>query len=179
MSLNIQLVNMPFGNIEKPSIGLTQLSARTKKLYAEKVFVGVNYLNHEFGRLLGPPAYKYIASHQNGLVSGFGEWFFRQVAFPDQPDNREAYLTRFGPYFGPDVLQSFRRDLQPLRGRLADILDELIQSYGLDQADIIGLSRHSFKTWRALRWRGVCAACGRIRSSSWAERIVKARWVSS
>jgi hypothetical protein len=109
MSLNIQLVNMPFGNIEKPSIGLTQLSARTKKLYAEKVSVGLNYLNHEFGKLLGPQAYKYIASHQNGLVSGFGEWFFRQVAFPDEPDNREAYLTRFGPYFGPEVLHARER----------------------------------------------------------------------
>lgn len=145
MSLNIQLINMPFGNIEKPSIGLTQLSARVRELYGSKVTVDINYLNHEFGKLLGPHAYKYIATHQSGLVSGFGEWFFRQVAFPEQIDNQQAYLTRFGPYFGSDVLQLFRTNVQPLRARLAEILDDLIGRYHLDQADIVGFSSTFFQ----------------------------------
>jgi ribosomal peptide maturation radical SAM protein 1 len=136
---------MPFGNIEKPSIGLTQLSARVRDVHGDKVTVDVNYLNHEFGKLLGPSAYKYIATHQSGLVSGFGEWFFRQVAFPDQADNQEAYLTRYASTFGSDVLQLFRTNVQPLRARLAEILDELIVRYRLDQADLVGFSSTFFQ----------------------------------
>jgi ribosomal peptide maturation radical SAM protein 1 len=145
MSLNIKLVNMPFANIEKPAIGLTQLAARIRDVHGSKVSVDVNYLNHEFGKLIGPPAYKYIATHQSGLISGFGEWFFRQVAFPEQPDNREAYFQRFGPYFGPEGVQAFRTILQPLRARLPEILDSLIDRYGMDQADIVGFSSTFFQ----------------------------------
>jgi ribosomal peptide maturation radical SAM protein 1 len=145
MSLNIQLVNMPFGNLEKPAIGLTQLKARTSDVHGDAVRIDVNYLNHEFGRLLGPGPYKYIATHQNGLISGFGEWFFRQAAFPDIADNRDAYLARFGPYFGPEVLQRIERDLIPLRRRLPQALDELIERYRLDRADIVGLSSTFFQ----------------------------------
>lgn len=140
MCLNIRSVNMPFGDIGRPSIELTQLAEQTRRLRSEKVAIDIKYLNHEFGRLFGPKACKYITTHQSGLVSGFGAWFFRQVAFPELPEKREAYLTRFGHYFGLDVLQWFKRDLQPLRNRLADILGNLIDKYGLDQADIIGLS---------------------------------------
>jgi ribosomal peptide maturation radical SAM protein 1 len=145
MSLDIKLINMPFANIEKPAIGLTQLCARLRELYGSRVTVDVNYLNHEFGKLIGPPAYKYIATHQSGLISGFGEWFFRQVAFPDQPDNMDAYLQRFGPYFGQDGLHAFRTILQPLRGRLPEILDDLVARYQIDRADIVGFSSTFFQ----------------------------------
>jgi len=145
MSLVIQLVNMPFGDIQRPSIGLTQLKARATQIYGPRVSVGINYLNLELARMVGPVIYRYIASHQNGLISGLGEWLFRQAAFPELENNRESYLTRFGHHFGPELRQIFEKQLEPVRNRLNEILDELIERYRLHQADIVGFSSTFFQ----------------------------------
>src|SRR5688500_1591373 len=99
MPLNIKLINMPFALLSAPSLGLTQLKAVTRSAFPRDVAVELAYANHDFGRILGTRAFGIIASSQAGLVSGLGEWLFRRVAFPDAPDNRAAFITRFGHHF--------------------------------------------------------------------------------
>jgi magnesium-protoporphyrin IX monomethyl ester (oxidative) cyclase len=145
MTLNIQLINMPFGDLRRPSIGLTQLRSRLYDVHGENVRVGINYLNLEFGRLIGVNAYQRIALDQSGLVSGFGEWFFRAVAFPDIADNQATYLARFAHHFGPKWKDFIDKTLTPLRAQLSEILDMLIVQYRLDEADVVGLSSTFFQ----------------------------------
>ena len=140
MTLKIRLVNMPFASLARPSIGLTQLRTVAEQRFGDAIEVKLNYLNHAFGSLLGEEAYNLISGSMIGHVTGFGEWFFRQAAFPDEPDNRAAYFSRFGRQFGRANQQLAERVVEPIRLRLTQVIDDMISNYRLDEADMVGLT---------------------------------------
>lgn len=140
MPLNIKLVTMPFAALNRPSIGLTQLKAVTAAAHGDRVAIDLCYINQEFGHLLGQDLYDYITESGVGLTTGIGEWLFRQVAFPDEPDNLDEYFMRFGHLFDPVHRRLIDEVALPLRRRLPELLDDLIVEYRLHEADIVGLS---------------------------------------
>ena len=95
--MRVVLINMPFASLAMPSLALTQLSAVMEGL-GERVQTETLYLNLDFARYLGNRSDYSHALEDAGFMTGFGDWFFRQVAFPDADDNSEAYLDRY--YFG-------------------------------------------------------------------------------
>ena len=52
------------------------------------------YLNHEFAQYLGLDLYFYFTDSAESMNKGLGEWFFRQVAFPEAPDNSAEYINK-------------------------------------------------------------------------------------
>jgi magnesium-protoporphyrin IX monomethyl ester (oxidative) cyclase len=82
---------MPFFSIHLPSIALTQIKTVLSVKLHGQVDSEIFYLNQDFAQFLGLGNYDFIAHSVKSTVSGLGDWFFRQIAFPEVADNREVY----------------------------------------------------------------------------------------
>jgi ribosomal peptide maturation radical SAM protein 1 len=135
----IALVNMPFASLNLPSIALTELKSVLDRQYGDRVSVEVLYLNHDFAHYLGMDAYCFVSDTMKALNTGLGDWVFRQVAFPEEDDNTEAYFRRFYPRRNMQN-QKVIHFVEEKRPRLEQFLDLLIDKYRLEQADLVGFT---------------------------------------
>lgn len=142
--MRIALVNMPFSSLQIPSIALHQLETVIREKFRDAE-VDIHYLNHDFGALVGPDLYAWISESLAGHTCGFGEWLFRLAAFPEHGDNEEAYFTRYLHHFGAPQVERYRRELAPVRADLPRMLDRMIETHGLADADIVGLTSMFFQ----------------------------------
>ncbi|HSS47640.1 MAG TPA: hypothetical protein VLX28_01715 [Thermoanaerobaculia bacterium] len=94
--VKISLINMPFATLQFPSIALTQLKSVAESRFGSRVRVRILYLNHDFAHYLGLEMYQAMNSLQ-ASNAGLGDWLFRSLAFPEQPDNTDAYFQRYYP----------------------------------------------------------------------------------
>jgi ribosomal peptide maturation radical SAM protein 1 len=133
------LIDMPFANVRFPSIALTQLASLVRAKLGNKVSVEVIYISHDFAKFTGVDLYQYISQSIEPLYAGLGDWFFREVAFPDLPDNTEKYLRRFYWAKGKQT-QQVKNLIAEKRPILNQYMDDLIGKYKLDEADIIGFT---------------------------------------
>lgn len=140
----IALINMPFAALYSPSLALTQLKAVVDGEYGERVSVDILYLNHDFARYIGVDLYERIGLSVESLVSGAGEWFFRQLAFPELTDNTERYFLRYFPR-RDEQSQMLKRLIREKRQGLDYLLDELIAKYNLEQAELVGFTSTFFQ----------------------------------
>jgi ribosomal peptide maturation radical SAM protein 1 len=158
--MRVALVNMPFSSLQIPSIAMHQLESVIDQRFGTDIAVSTHYLNHDFGRLVGPDIYAWISESLAGHTCGFGEWLFRAAAFPDHADNTEAYFRRYAHHFGEAQIARYHEELAPVRDRLPEILDELIDQHDLANADLVGLTSMffqnvpSFALARRLKERG-------------------------
>jgi ribosomal peptide maturation radical SAM protein 1 len=134
----IALVNMPLANLAMPSLALTQLQAVVRKAFGDQVDAAVHYLNHDFAHFLTLPAYGELMSFEHH-PTGLGEWFFRAVAFPDEPDNAEEYFTRYYPQHS-ERNRMIKQFALSKRAGLEAHFDAMIDKYGLAEADIVGFT---------------------------------------
>jgi ribosomal peptide maturation radical SAM protein 1 len=135
----IALINMPFANLSMPSIALTQLKTVVESRFKEQVSIDVLYLNHDFANYLGLELYELILSSAEAQNSGLGDWFFRQTAFSDLPNNAGVYLSRYFP-FRTDQMNTLKSGVLEKRRGLDRFFDSLISKYALDQADVVGFT---------------------------------------
>jgi magnesium-protoporphyrin IX monomethyl ester (oxidative) cyclase len=142
----ICLINMPFATPQAPSIALTQLKAVLGERFAGRATVEIHYLNLDFLALTGDLAHYQAVISGHGRLAGTADWFFRQAAFPDAPDNTGEYLERF--YFDHDdpEVASMRNFLLEKRPRLTGFLDALIKRHRLDEASVVGFTSLFFQT---------------------------------
>lgn len=130
----IALVNMPFADVNRPSLSLTQLKHVVEKdLSAE---VDIHYLNQEFGLLFGKELYETISDE---YVKGLGDWIFRHIAFPDEEDNADKYLMRHFP-MRDEASMKLKEGILEKREALSDALDAMIERFKLAEADLVGFS---------------------------------------
>ena len=135
----ICLINMPFAVLHLPSIALTQIRSIMQREFGDRVSVDTMYLNHDFADFLGVANYYVVTGSQESQNTGFGDWFFREAAFPELLPNTEEYFRRYFPQ------REMREELKnsPLvakRPEVGPFLDELIDRYRLDQADLVGFT---------------------------------------
>ncbi|HKS30087.1 MAG TPA: RiPP maturation radical SAM C-methyltransferase [Pyrinomonadaceae bacterium] len=138
--LKVSFINMPFASLESPSLGLTQLKSVMDSQFQGRVRVEeVMYLNQDFGHYIGISLYQYMSKSGEASHSGLGDWFFRQVAFPELEDNSEIYFRRYFPMLKGEVKETMAV-VKEKRAGLAAYLDELIDKYALDEMDIVGFT---------------------------------------
>src|SRR5262245_9973004 len=135
----IALINMPFGDLRLPSIGLTQLKAVLDDEHQGRVAVDIHYCSHDFAQYLGIGLYRSISSSLNHHNAGLGDWIFRQVAFPFTEDNTEEYFARYYPFQTSEV-EALKNTIHEKRAGLEDFIDDLIDRDHLDEANIVGLT---------------------------------------
>lgn len=71
--------------------------------------------------------------------SGLGDWFFRAAAFPDLPDNSDEYFQRYYPDHAPHN-RGIRQLVLEKRAGVVAHFTAMIDRYGLDRADVVGLT---------------------------------------
>jgi ribosomal peptide maturation radical SAM protein 1 len=133
----VSLVNMPFANLGLPSIALTQLKAVVEEQFEGRLAVEVLYLSHDFAKYLGLEFYDYLTNSMESLNTGLGDWFFRQAAFPELPDNTDKYMTRYFPGKHAEVAR-IKELVGKYRPGVDAFLDALIDRYKLHEADLVG-----------------------------------------
>jgi len=137
--MKIALINMPFARLSMPSIALTQLSAVVKERFGADVEVSIHYLNLNFAEYIGDVALYDHTHSSTAFVTGIGEWFFRQSAFPEAEDNTKAYYERYY-YTQDDATQEAWRRLVEKRAGLDACLDRMIDRHGRLDADLVGFT---------------------------------------
>jgi len=140
----IELIVMPFGSMNSPSLALTLLKAVIDREFGSRVVTEIRYLTLDFAELLGLSAYREMGIDPGGAEEQAGEWFFRHVAFPDAPDNTEEYLARFLP--GNDMhARTVKEAIREHRPKLDSYLDIVIRRHKLYEADLVGLTTLVFQ----------------------------------
>ncbi|MEM7583895.1 MAG: RiPP maturation radical SAM C-methyltransferase [Acidobacteriota bacterium] len=134
---NISLVNMPFANLNLPSIALTQLRSVVEERFGDRVRVRVLYLNHDLAGFMGLDLYKRMSGEL--YSSGLGDWLFRAIAFPGEPDNTHAYFSRYFPQQTPDVA-AMKGKVFAKRAGLERFLGRLVKKYKLADEDLVGFT---------------------------------------
>lgn len=134
----IILINMPFGSLSLPSIGLTQIKSVLNE-FEGQLETEIRYLSHDFAHYLGLDLYNAIAGSMEHHNSGMGDWFFRQSAFPFAADNTDDYFGRYYPYPTKEIA-AFKSTILEKREGLNDFLDELVARYALDGAQMVGFT---------------------------------------
>lgn len=132
----VALINMPFAALHIPSIALTQLATVLGEAYGDRLETRIHYLNHDFGRYLGIKRYEGISNSVSSTTSGFGDWLFRQAAFPELEDNTREYSQRYPAAFASAAEKS---DLGIVQS-FPVFLDSLIDTYSLDRYDLVGFT---------------------------------------
>ena len=135
----ISLVNMPFSNLTLPSIALTQLKSVLESAFGQEISVEILYLNHDFAKCLGTEFYTRLSNSMESLNTGLGDWFFRQVAFPELADNSERYFNRYFPRGNPGA-QALREMVTQKRRGADELMEQLISKYELDRAQLVGFT---------------------------------------
>ena len=137
--IKILLVNMPFASPATPSLAITQLKSVAAQKFPDQIQLTELYLNHDFANYIADlDAYRHALSHY-GFMTGIGDWFFRQAAFPDAHDTTNEYFERY--YAGANDASRHAWDvLQKHRTGIDEFLDALIAKYRMADADIVGFT---------------------------------------
>ncbi|HEY0512177.1 MAG TPA: RiPP maturation radical SAM C-methyltransferase [Thermoanaerobaculia bacterium] len=142
--LKIVLLNLPFAAYHLPSIGMTQIKSVVDRRFPGEVDLQLAYANMDVAGWIGLDLYERIGSSGEHLQSGFPEWFFREAAFPELPDNTEEYFARYYPGHDEAALR-FRRTILEKRRGVGAVLDGIIDRYGLDRAGVVGFTSMFFE----------------------------------
>ena len=139
----LALVVMPVVNVDRPSISITKLRTVVDEAHGDRVATEIHYLCHEFAvwvndgpQVNGLDLHDVLLDYQ---YVGLPDWFFRQVAFPDEPDNTDAYFRRYFPGKSPAVV-ALKEAILAKRAGLRAFLEGQIERYGLDRAGLVGFT---------------------------------------
>jgi len=129
---DVALVNMPFGSLQTPSIGLSLLQASLGRF---NICSHIFYFTFRFAELIGPSTYSRITTetHSHDLV---GEWIFSPALFPGRSNSElKQYVV--------DVLDKRLNGssqacayLRPLPG---DFVNEIVSACHTDRFDEIAV----------------------------------------
>jgi ribosomal peptide maturation radical SAM protein 1 len=139
----VALITMPVVAVNCPSISLTQLKSAVKRTHGEDISVEVLYLSHDFSRWASEAdsdidLYKIFTGNQLHNT-GLADWFFRQAAFPELPDNSEEYFARYYPGHSAEN-ERFKAALIEKRKHLDSFLDDAIDRHRIDECDVVGFT---------------------------------------
>jgi ribosomal peptide maturation radical SAM protein 1 len=137
----VQLVNPPFGAIERPSIGLSLLQASAQKAGFPCRTI---YANLAFAERIGLDLYFWF-SNTGEYVDLFGEWIFSGLLFPENEAATAEYIERFvlGGYSettfravvpGRDLFET----LFETRQLAADFVEDLARDIVTSGATVVG-----------------------------------------
>jgi len=139
--LHIALVNPPFASVWSPSLALSQLRSVVRNgPHRDRVTIQEYFVNFAFAKHFGLDFYNYVSTSSDTLNVGFGEWIFRRAAFPEVPDNAEAYFERFrGNFPWLDAERYWQYTLSKREG-LEALIESSIDRFALDRADIVAFT---------------------------------------
>ena len=140
----VALVQMPYGAIERPAIGLSILKSA---LDGSEFDSEVIYANIEFATLLGPDLYHAIAVSPNEEL--IGEWTFAGAAFPEFEPDHQQYLDSVAGIFNHHGFRVYRLHREStdvkdamlkVRAQACDFVDALARRVLAGEPRLVGCS---------------------------------------
>lgn len=131
-AVDVLLITMPFGPLNKPSIGLSLLQAG---LHQMSVSSKTLYFTLLFGKRIGIDIYEQLAVGSYAFTGQAGEWVFSPALFPEQDPTLYLENVLFGDdsYHGNDTvsrraeLEVFVQHLIIMRNQVNSFINECLE----------------------------------------------------
>jgi ribosomal peptide maturation radical SAM protein 1 len=142
----VMLVNVPFANINRPSLGLSLLKAA---MVRENVHCDVAYINLDYAKLIGRACYKQLSDFNTTAL--IGEWIFAAAAFDQDAQESVRYCAEvLHPLFNlsdeddkeseSGAWQRLIADLPIMRSQATAFLDSCLSRHDWGSYDLIGFT---------------------------------------
>ncbi|WP_338473324.1 RiPP maturation radical SAM C-methyltransferase (plasmid) [Niallia sp. XMNu-256] len=136
--MKVCLVNMPFGNLYHPSIGISLLQSGLNKAGIECDTYNLNLL---FGSIISPEKYNFLLeSISTGGIKLAGEWIFSSSLFNvDNVDEYNKYLKSKINHSRLDF-GNIMNEILSIREQVEPFIDKCLSIVPWDNYDIIGFT---------------------------------------
>lgn len=121
--IEVLLINMPFGPLRQPSLGLSLLKSSLTHVRSK-----VLYLSLFFSDWIGPALYQWMSDSPYGSAL-VGEWIFSGALFESTDSKVEEYIERVlrRPLSHDPQAKRIIRDILAVREMTGDFLDECLE----------------------------------------------------
>jgi len=139
----VVLVNMPFGPLATPSMGLSLLKPALK---AAGIPSRVFYFHIRFAQQFGASLYTAIAGNYSGVTDLTGDWLFSHALFENKPDDTQRYLStvmrrrRPEQELGWAELEGYIAELLIARMGISAFVDECVEAILQTGARVVGFT---------------------------------------
>ncbi len=143
----VLLINMPFGPLNLPSLGLSLLKGA---LNQKGILTKVCYYNILFANTIGEEKYKAISNGFPRSVDQAGEWLFSACLFPDKADDSKAFINEviYGCnkhhakdlYYAKQDLVKFAKTLLQIKQKTDAFLDTCLEDILKRKPKIVGFT---------------------------------------
>ena len=146
-NIDVLLISMPFGILDKPSIGLGLIKAHLDEIQiASKVL----YFTLPFAKSIGVPLYSRISSGEPATIDQLGEWLFSSELFPTIPPS-DSYITDVleglkpehhggNPIIGKQLSEDFIANTLAIKNRIKPFLNECLDHILAHKPKVVGFS---------------------------------------
>jgi ribosomal peptide maturation radical SAM protein 1 len=153
----VMLVNMPFANCDRPSLGLSLLKAA---LLRDGVHCDIAYANLSYAKLVGHTCYRIIADFNAEAL--IGEWIFAAAVFGERDEEVERYLSQvIHPVANAADVDAVSKgslssqmqllaDFRAMRSKAAAFLDSCLNEHDWGSYDLVGFTSTFQQTLPAL-----------------------------
>lgn len=137
--MKIALINMPFGSLYKPSIGISLLQASLQK---NGFVCDTYYLNLLFGSMVTTDIYNYFVEQKVAPEEAFsGDWIFSQSLYgKDNFTDYKKYIGQFNFFRSDTKRQEFYERLLTIRDYVEPFMERALVEHQWEQYDIIGFT---------------------------------------
>lgn len=134
MRKRVLLVNMPFGGVDRPPVGISTLAAALARRDLE---CDVRYFNFTLAEWLGPEAYQWMSDRASHMVFA-GEWVFARELWGDLLPPEHEYIEHIQRDLRVDA-GTVQMILQ-MRGYIRPFLDYCLYNVRWDDYGIVGFT---------------------------------------
>lgn len=130
----VLLVDMPFGGVDRPAIGISTIKA---ELCSRGVACDIQYLNFRFAALVGPALYQWFSDRMSHMIFA-GEWLFASHFFDGHipaADHYFSYLRR-----ELNIPEEHIRLITRMRELIPGFMEDCLKSIEWERYSIIGFS---------------------------------------
>ncbi|MFG0216371.1 RiPP maturation radical SAM C-methyltransferase [Brevibacillus porteri] len=137
--MKIALINMPFGSLYRPSIGISLLQASLEK---NGFVCDTYYLNLLFGSMVTTDLYNYFVEQKNTPEEIFPrDWIFSQSLYgKDNFADYEKYINQSNFFRSDAKRNEFYERLMTIRDHVEPFLERALADHHWEQYDIIGFT---------------------------------------
>ncbi|WP_232699916.1 RiPP maturation radical SAM C-methyltransferase [Brevibacillus daliensis] len=138
--MKIALLNMPFGSLYRPSIGISLLQAALKN---RDFSCNTYYLNLIFSSMISPETYDYITESSIIPINSLcGEWIFSESLY--KKNNISEFQTYFFDNYwkkkSMEEKESLFETIKEIRSHVEPFLERVLNEFDWASYDIIGFT---------------------------------------
>ncbi|HYI02755.1 RiPP maturation radical SAM C-methyltransferase [Hyalangium sp.] len=139
----VVLVNMPFGPLATPALGLSMLKSALRTAgISSRIF----YFHILFAKQFGVSLYESVAGNYSGVTDLTGDWLFSHTLFENKPDDTQRYVSsvlrrpRLEQALSWAALEGYIAELLMARVGVSSFVDACVETLLQTGARIVGFT---------------------------------------